>query len=149
MAWGDRLPTDVHAHVLQILVATAGLVVIAAAVLRWRAALSAATAEVTRKKKAGGLTVGFFHPYCNAGGGGERVLWCAIRAICERYPDVHCVVYSGDVDAAAEEILGLVNGRFGFSVDSDRVSIIRLKKRGLVEVCNSQHPPYSFPRLLI
>lgn len=25
--------------------------------------------------------VGIFHPYCNAGGGGERVLWCAIRAL--------------------------------------------------------------------
>ena len=24
-----------------------------------------------------GLSVGFFHPYCNAGGGGERVLWQA------------------------------------------------------------------------
>uniref|UniRef100_A0A8C8RJR5 ALG11 mannosyltransferase N-terminal domain-containing protein n=1 Tax=Pelusios castaneus TaxID=367368 RepID=A0A8C8RJR5_9SAUR len=27
------------------------------------------------------LIVAFFHPYCNAGGGGERVLWCAIRAL--------------------------------------------------------------------
>lgn len=27
------------------------------------------------------LHIGFFHPYCNAGGGGERVLWCAIRAL--------------------------------------------------------------------
>jgi hypothetical protein len=26
-------------------------------------------------------TVAFFHPYCNAGGGGERVLWCAINAM--------------------------------------------------------------------
>lgn len=25
--------------------------------------------------------VAIFHPYCNAGGGGERVLWCAIRAL--------------------------------------------------------------------
>ena len=29
----------------------------------------------------GRITVAFFHPYCNAGGGGERVLWCAIRAL--------------------------------------------------------------------
>ena len=29
--------------------------------------------------------VGFFHPYCNAGGGGERVLWVAIRALQKRY----------------------------------------------------------------
>lgn len=25
--------------------------------------------------------VALFHPYCNAGGGGERVLWCAVRAL--------------------------------------------------------------------
>lgn len=24
---------------------------------------------------------GFFHPYCNAGGGGERVLWLSINAL--------------------------------------------------------------------
>ena len=29
--------------------------------------------------------VGFFHPYCDAGGGGERVLWCAIKAIQSKY----------------------------------------------------------------
>lgn len=34
-----------------------------------------------RTRKTSGKVVGFFHPYCNAGGGGERVLWCAIRAI--------------------------------------------------------------------
>lgn len=29
-------------------------------------------------------TIAFFHPYCNAGGGGERVLWSAIAAMRER-----------------------------------------------------------------
>lgn len=29
--------------------------------------------------------VGFFHPYCNSGGGGERVLWAAVSAIQTRY----------------------------------------------------------------
>lgn len=32
----------------------------------------------------GRSVVGFFHPYCNAGGGGERVLWVAVRAIQKR-----------------------------------------------------------------
>jgi len=27
------------------------------------------------------FTVGFFHPFCNSGGGGERVLWSAVKAI--------------------------------------------------------------------
>lgn len=30
------------------------------------------------------LHIGFFHPYCNAGGGGERVLWCAIRGLLKK-----------------------------------------------------------------
>jgi len=34
-----------------------------------------------RKGWEGNTTVGFFHPYCNAGGGGERVLWVAIRCL--------------------------------------------------------------------
>lgn len=34
-----------------------------------------------RASVGGRCVLGFFHPYCNAGGGGERVLWVAIRAI--------------------------------------------------------------------
>ncbi|XP_024875983.1 GDP-Man:Man(3)GlcNAc(2)-PP-Dol alpha-1,2-mannosyltransferase-like [Temnothorax curvispinosus] len=29
--------------------------------------------------------LGIFHPYCNAGGGGERVLWAAVQAIQNKY----------------------------------------------------------------
>lgn len=29
-------------------------------------------------------TIAFFHPYCNAGGGGERVLWRAVEAFQEK-----------------------------------------------------------------
>lgn len=32
----------------------------------------------------------------NAGGGGERVLWGAIRATQKRWPKAKCVVYTGD-----------------------------------------------------
>src|SRR5438105_2853846 len=31
------------------------------------------------------LSIGFFHPYCNDGGGGERVLWTAIESILKKY----------------------------------------------------------------
>lgn len=43
--------------------------------------------QVIRKSKSkrlaqsSQLCVGIFHPYCNAGGGGERVLWAGIRAL--------------------------------------------------------------------
>ena len=33
------------------------------------------------KDKNSSFTIGFFHPFCNSGGGGERVLWSAIKAI--------------------------------------------------------------------
>jgi alpha-1,2-mannosyltransferase len=49
--------------------------------------------------------VGFFHPFCNAGGGGERVLWAAIRATQLRWPEAVCVVYTGDHDASKEQIV--------------------------------------------
>ena len=49
--------------------------------------------------------VGFFHPFCNAGGGGERVLWAAIRATQDRWPRAKIVVYTGDHDVTKEKIL--------------------------------------------
>lgn len=36
-----------------------------------------------RRRSDNQFHVGLFHPYCNAGGGGERVLWCAVRALQE------------------------------------------------------------------
>lgn len=41
----------------------------------------------------------------NAGGGGERVLWTAIKAIQKEFPDVISVVYSGDVEVTPNTIL--------------------------------------------
>lgn len=49
--------------------------------------------------------VGFFHPFCNAGGGGERVLWAAIRATQKRWPKAICVVYTGDHDVNKASML--------------------------------------------
>lgn len=52
--------------------------------------------------------VGFFHPFCNAGGGGERVLWAAVRATQQRWPKAKCVIYTGDHDASKDAILARV-----------------------------------------
>ena len=41
----------------------------------------------------------------NAGGGGERVLWAAIRSIQSKEPDIISVVYSGDTDTTKEKII--------------------------------------------
>ena len=43
--------------------------------------------------------------FSNAGGGGERVLWVAIRATQKRWPNAKCIVYTGDHDVNKEQIL--------------------------------------------
>ncbi|KAK6173177.1 hypothetical protein SNE40_016681 [Patella caerulea] len=78
------------------------------------------------------VTVGFFHPYCNAGGGGERVLWAAIKAVMKRYPHVRCVVYTGDTDAEPSEILNRANQRFNINLPKG-ITFVYLKKREMVE----------------
>ncbi len=78
------------------------------------------------------VVVGFFHPYCNAGGGGERVLWQSIRALQTRYSFIQCVVYTGDrVDK--DGILAKVKKRFGIDLTRTGVEFVFLKTRGCVE----------------
>lgn len=62
--------------------------------------------------------MGFFHPYTNDGGGGERVLWCAVKAIQEENPDLHCVVYTGDHDATPQSLLNRALDRFGVTLNA-------------------------------
>lgn len=52
--------------------------------------------------------VGFFHPFCNAGGGGERVLWAAVRATQRRWPRAKIVVYTGDHSVTKDKMLSRV-----------------------------------------
>jgi alpha-1,2-mannosyltransferase len=40
--------------------------------------------------------IAFFHPYCAAGGGGERVLWTALRDMQIKYPNFQFRIYTGD-----------------------------------------------------
>ncbi|XP_009786937.2 GDP-Man:Man(3)GlcNAc(2)-PP-Dol alpha-1,2-mannosyltransferase isoform X2 [Nicotiana tabacum] len=61
------------------------------------------------RKKA----VGVFHPYTNDGGGGERVLWCAVKAIQDVNPNLDCVIYTGDHDASPDSLSGRALDRFG------------------------------------
>ncbi|CAG8800327.1 14550_t:CDS:2, partial [Gigaspora rosea] len=75
------------------------------------------------------LILGFFHPYCNAGGGGERVLWTAIHSIQEKYSHVMCVVYTGDTDVSKEEILEKVKTRFSIELNPDSIVFVFLNNR--------------------
>ena len=79
------------------------------------------------------VIVGFFHPYCNAGGGGERVLWHSIAALQKRYSFVRCVVYTGDEPSSRpDNILKKVRERFAIHLQND-VKFFYLARRGWVE----------------
>jgi len=89
--------------------------------------------KVKSKQEDGVVTVGFFHPYCNAGGGGERVLWCAVRAVQTRYPAVKILVYTGDTDAAPDMILAKARDRFNMQIPNANLEFVYLHKRRYVE----------------
>ncbi|KAF8515293.1 glycosyltransferase family 4 protein [Gautieria morchelliformis] len=84
--------------------------------------------EKTRKR-----FVGFFHPYCNAGGGGERVLWTAIAFLQRTEPDVISVVYSGDKGITKQDIIDKVKTRFNIPLNPTSLYFIFLESRNLVE----------------
>ncbi|KAG0262242.1 asparagine-linked glycosylation protein [Actinomortierella ambigua] len=85
--------------------------------------------------------IGFFHPYCNAGGGGERVLWTAIREIQDRYPRVVLVVYTGDTDTSKEDIIAKVKACFNIELDPNMLEFEFLTSRKWVE--GSQWPRFT------
>ncbi|KAL8930199.1 MAG: hypothetical protein Q9208_000816 [Pyrenodesmia sp. 3 TL-2023] len=76
--------------------------------------------------------IGFFHPFCNAGGGGERVLWAAIKATQKRWPKAVCVVYTGDRDAGKDEMLERVQNRFSIRLHPPTVVFLYLSTRHYV-----------------
>ncbi|CAZ81070.1 unnamed protein product [Tuber melanosporum] len=107
--------------------------------LRRRSAAKKATITRSAFGERKATVVGFFHPYCNAGGGGERVLWAAIRATQERWDDVLCVVYTGDQDADKETILSTVKSRFDIHLDHSRVVFLFLSTRHYVSATTYPH----------
>lgn len=116
----------------------------ALAVSRWR----------TRRQHgvAKGFTVlGFFHPFCSSGGGGERLLWRAVHALSclskdddekerqgwrRQAPPLHVLIYSGDVGVTVEEILSGVARQFQIPLASQGtlpISLVPLRGRGLLD----------------
>lgn len=105
--------------------------------------------ESRRKRKillqgrpSGSLVVGFFHPYCNAGGGGERVLWAAVRATQRDFPLATCAVYTGDVGVDKAAMVARAKDAFGITVDAEALLIVHLTKRHLVA-------PETWPRFTL
>lgn len=74
--------------------------------------------------------VGFFHPFTNDGGGGERVLWCAVRATQESV-DLSVVIYTGD-PASPESLAARAHEKFGITLRENPL-VVQLQKRKWVE----------------
>lgn len=88
-----------------------------------------AVCRLRRQEKS----IGIFHPYCNAGGGGERVLWSLIQTIQSRYSDYKVVIYTGDCDVDAAIILRKVESSFKINLGKNKPDFIFLRSRSLVE----------------
>lgn len=90
----------------------------------------------TKQSDDADVTIGFFHPYCNAGGGGERVLWCAIQALAAATEDrkLKVVVFTGDKGVSGEAILQRAQDRFNISIpQSLNVQFVYINTRKYLE----------------
>ena len=74
-------------------------------------------------------SVGFFHPFTSDGGGGERVLWCAVREVQSADGAVETVVYTGD-DLSGVELARRAADRFGVVLPRP-IAVVRLATRHL------------------
>ncbi|KAF2075173.1 hypothetical protein CYY_003521 [Polysphondylium violaceum] len=86
-------------------------------------------------------SIGFFHPYCTAGGGGERVLWQAIKTTQEHYPDIKIFVYTGDT-IPDSQIFDKVKNTFDIELNRNNCKFKRLLRRKWVEAS-------TFPRFTL
>ncbi|XP_048421747.1 GDP-Man:Man(3)GlcNAc(2)-PP-Dol alpha-1,2-mannosyltransferase-like [Pyrus x bretschneideri] len=99
-----------------------------------RISLQISTGRSNRKR-----AVAFFHPYTNDGGGGERVLWCAVKAIQDENPSLDCLVYTGDHDASPQSLTARAVDRFGVNL-LRQPKVVHLSKRKWIEEA-------TYPRL--
>ncbi|KAJ8476265.1 hypothetical protein OPV22_019992 [Ensete ventricosum] len=93
--------------------------------------LFSAAAAVISGRRGRRRAVGFFHPYTNDGGGGERVLWCAVKAVQQENPDLDCAVFTGD-DASPQSLSARALDRFGVKLLRPP-QVVRLYKRKWIE----------------
>ncbi|KAF5175443.1 GDP-Man:Man(3)GlcNAc(2)-PP-Dol alpha-1,2-mannosyltransferase [Thalictrum thalictroides] len=95
---------------------------------------------IVKGKKNRKRAVAFFHPYTNDGGGGERVLWCAVKAIQEENPNLDCVIYTGDRDASPESLMLRAIDRFGVKL-LHPPQVVHLYQRKWIE--ESTYPRFT------
>lgn len=93
--------------------------------------------------------IAFFHPYCSAGGGGERVLWAIVQALGEIHEKglaIKVLLYTVDPpdDSYQRDVLEKVKDRFALSIPSSlEITFIHLND------CAHFLGKYSFCFLLL
>lgn len=77
------------------------------------------------------IIYGFFHPYANNGGGGERVLWQAVKATLLADDKNICAIYTTNIEAEPLDILRKAENKFQIDgLDHSRVVFVYLRKFG-------------------
>ncbi|CAM9401318.1 unnamed protein product [Scytosiphon promiscuus] len=121
------------------------ILLVCIAVCSWAvlAAVTYASRWRTRRQygvAAGATVVGFFHPFCAGGGGGERVLWRAVHTLSQLPAKklgkpLHVLIYTGDIGKTPADILSGVARQFEISIDPAAlpVSFVYLRRRGLLD----------------
>ncbi|KAJ3319066.1 asparagine-linked glycosylation protein [Blyttiomyces sp. JEL0837] len=109
----------------------AGLVVLfAITIFLWKRQVAAWKSKQFQQlglSSAKGPVIGFFHPFCDGGGGGERVLWTAIEGIQKESADAVCVIYAWDKVGSNEKVFAKVKTQFNIAFSEDRVKFLKLK----------------------
>lgn len=82
-------------------------------------------------KKKDQKSIAFFHPYANAGGGGERVLWQSVRCLQVNYPDYDYYILTGD-KINDQQLIDNVERSFKIKLIKP-IKCVQIKTRFLVE----------------
>ena len=94
--------------------------------------------KITTDEDTKEVTLAFFHPNCDNGGGGERVLWVMIDALLKEDAlrnKLRICIYSSKDPSNKSSIIAGVNFNFGINVEThaDRISIVCIKSSSLLE----------------
>lgn len=102
----------------------------------------------TNSRSSPAPSIGFLHPHALSGGGGERVLWCAVLATQKAFPESPIIVYSAWTEAnipledAVEKSCRKVKEQFGLDLLDVSFLPVDIKCSHLVD-------PLQYPRLTL
>ncbi|KAG2432718.1 hypothetical protein HYH02_012852 [Chlamydomonas schloesseri] len=120
-----------------LLLAATALATVVVSVLLAAGALMASASWLPPVQKG---TVAFFHPFADGGGGGERVLWCAVKAVHDASKTAKVVIYAREGVTAAQLVEDAAR-RFNIRLDKP-IQVLPLRRVGLVQ-------PEHYPRFTL